>query len=74
LYLVSPHVGVVSQVQLHFGSELGLILAIESRKSDALDLNVNSLRKLFHRDTAPRRLVSEPLGVLLIHALPRVSL
>lgn len=43
LYLVSSHVGVLPQVQLHVGSELGLILATESRESDALNLNVNSL-------------------------------
>jgi hypothetical protein len=40
-----------------------------SRKSDALDLNVDPLGQLLHGDAAAGGLVDEPLGILLVHAL-----
>lgn len=40
-----------------------------SRKGDALNLDIDTLGKLLDGDAAPGRLVGEPLGVLLVHAL-----
>ena len=38
-------------------------------ESNAIDLNVDALGKLSHSDTAAGGLVSEPLRILLVHAL-----
>lgn len=54
-------------------SKFCCLLIIQSGEGNALDLNINPLGELLDRNAAPSRLVGEPLGVLLVHALHRIS-
>jgi hypothetical protein len=42
---------------------------MQSRQSDALNLNINALGELLDSNAAAGRLMSKPLGILLVHAL-----
>ena len=46
---------------------------VQSWQGNALDLDVDSLGQLLDRHAASGGLVGEPLGVLLVHILWRVS-
>lgn len=47
-------------------------LAMHLREGNALNLNINTLGKLVNSNAAASGLVSEPLGVLLVHGLKSV--